>query len=322
MRRRVVSLLVVTTLFASIACAQKKRVAIMDFEYATVHSNVAAIFGTDVDIGKGIGDMLVDRLVNDGKYSVIERKALDKILAEQNFSNSDRADPSSAAKIGKLLGVNAIIVGSITQFGRDDKSTGVGGGGFGRYVPFGGGGGVKKSEGKAVVQVTARLVDVNTGEILASAQGLGQSKRSSTSLGGFGVGSGGGGGGALDMHSSNFGATIIGEATNAAVTDVAAKLDASADKLPTTVIAIDGMVADVSGNTLILNVGKNNGLQVGDTLKVNRTGKEIKDPATGKVLRRVDTPLGQVTLTQVDDTSSEGTYAGAPGVKVGDHVKR
>lgn len=321
MGRRATSVLIVGLLLASAAFGQgKKRVAILDFDYATVHSDVAAIFGTDVDVGKGIGDMLVDRLVNDGKYSVIERKALDKILAEQNFSNSDRADPSSAAKIGKLLGVNAIIVGSITQFGRDDKSTGVGGGGFGR---LGGAiGKVKKSDAKAVVQVTARLVDVNTGEILASAQGLGESKRSSTSLGGFGAGTGGGGGGVVDMHSSNFGATIIGEATNAAVTDVATKLDADADKLPTVVVAVDGMVADVNGNTLILNVGKNNGLQVGDKLKVNRTGKEIKDPATGKVLRRVDTPLGEVTLTEVDDTSSEGTYAGAPGVKVGDRVKR
>jgi curli biogenesis system outer membrane secretion channel CsgG len=322
MSRRVVSLLVVTSLFASLACAQnKKRVAVMDFEYGTVLSDVSAIFGTNVDVGKGIGDMLVDRLVNDGKYSVIERKALDKILAEQNFSNSDRADPSSAAKIGKLLGVNAIIVGSITQFGRDDKSTGVGAGAFARHLPFGAGG-VKKREAKAVVQVTARLIDVNTGEILASAQGLGQSERSGTSLAGFGAGSGGGGGAAVDMHSSNFGATIIGEATNAAVTDVAAKLDDNADKLPTTVVAIDGLVADVNGNDLVLNVGRNNGLQVGDKLKVNRTGREIKDPATGKVLRRVETPLGEVTITQVDDTSSEGTYAGAPGVKVGDHVKR
>ena len=320
MSRRVVSLLAVTLVFAASALAQKKRVAVLDFDYATVHSSVSAIFGTDIDVGKGITDILVDRLVNDGKYSVIERKALDKILAEQNFSNSDRADPSSAAKIGKLLGVNAIIVGSITQFGRDDKSTGAAAGAFARHLPFGAGG-VKHSDAKAVVQVTARLVDVNTGEILASAQGLGESKRSSTSLAGFGAGSGGGGGAAVDMHSSNFGATIIGEATNAAVTDVAGKLDGSADKLPTTVIPVDGMVADVNGNTLILNVGKNSGLQAGDKLKVNRTGREIKDPATGKVLRRVDTPLGEVTLTSVDDTSSEGTYEGAPGVKVGDHVK-
>ena len=113
------------------APVRKKRVAIFDFDYATVHGGVAAIFGQDVDIGKGISDLLVKYLVKDGSYSVIERKAMDKILAEQNFSNSDRANPNSAAKIGKLLGVDAIIVGSITQFGNDTKKTGVGGGGGG-----------------------------------------------------------------------------------------------------------------------------------------------------------------------------------------------
>jgi len=71
--------------------ARKKRVAIMDFDYATVHSAVASMFGSDVDVGKGIADLLVKNLVKDGTYSVIERKSLDKILAEQNFSTSDRA---------------------------------------------------------------------------------------------------------------------------------------------------------------------------------------------------------------------------------------
>ncbi len=198
----------------------------------------------------------MDRLVNDGTYSVIERTALDKLLAEQNFSNSDRADPSSAAKIGKLLGVNAIIIGSITTFGRDDKSTTIGGGGIGRRLGLGGG--ISKREGKAVVQVTARLIDVTTGEILASAQGDGESKRGGTSLAGMGIGTGGAGGGGLDMSSKNFGATIIGEATNAAVTDLAGKLEASAGKLPTVEIVIDGLVADVSGNSLTLNVGSSN----------------------------------------------------------------
>jgi len=173
-----------------------------------------------------------------------------------------------------------------------------------------------------VVQITARLVDVNTGEILASAPGKGESTRSGTSLLGAGGGGGGAGGAAYDMSSSNFGATIIGEATNKAVTEVAMKLDDSAAKLPTVVIAVDGLVADVSGSSLVLNVGKKSGLKAGDVLKVARTGREIKDPATGKVLRRVDADLGQVTLTSVDDDSSEGTYSGAPGVKVGDHVKK
>src|SRR5260370_428428 len=144
---------------------RKRRVAIFDFDYASVHGGVAAIFGQDVDIGKGISDLLVKYLVKDGSYSVIERKAMDKILAEQNFSNSDRANPNSAAKIGKLLGVDAIIVGSITQFGNDTKNTGVGGGGGG----FGGFGlgGFKHSKSKAIVALDARIVDIDTGEILA-----------------------------------------------------------------------------------------------------------------------------------------------------------
>src|SRR5580704_14818602 len=110
---------------------RKKRVAIFDFDYATVQTASAAVFGTNVDVGKGISDLLVNNLVKDGTYSVIERKALDKILTEQNFSNGDRANPTSAAKIGKLLGVDAIIVGSVTQFGNETKNTNVGGAGGG-----------------------------------------------------------------------------------------------------------------------------------------------------------------------------------------------
>jgi Skp family chaperone for outer membrane proteins len=32
---------------------QKKRVAVLNFDYATVQSGVSAIFGTNVDVGKG-----------------------------------------------------------------------------------------------------------------------------------------------------------------------------------------------------------------------------------------------------------------------------
>src|SRR5690349_11791226 len=151
-------LILIAALLGSVAAAQdKKRVAVMNFDYATVSTSVAQIFGnSNTDVGKGIADMLVDRLVNDGTYSVIERKALDKLVAEQNFSNSDRADPSSAAKIGKILGVDAIIIGSITQFGRDDKKTGVGAGAFGGFGRRVGVGGFEKKESKAVVAVTAR----------------------------------------------------------------------------------------------------------------------------------------------------------------------
>ena len=103
--------------------------AVLDFGYGTVMTSVQAIFGSNQDVGKGISDLLISELVNDGNYRVIERSALDKILKEQNFSNSDRANPATAAKIGGLLGVDTIIIGDVTQFGRDDKHYGGGGGG-------------------------------------------------------------------------------------------------------------------------------------------------------------------------------------------------
>src|ERR1044072_1136312 len=90
--------------FSAFAADAKKSIAILNFYYATVQSGVAAIFGTNQDVGKGIADLLVEKLVKSGQFRVIERKAIDKIMAEQNLSNSDRADSTTAAKIGRLIG--------------------------------------------------------------------------------------------------------------------------------------------------------------------------------------------------------------------------
>ncbi|MCC7499310.1 MAG: curli production assembly protein CsgG [Bryobacterales bacterium] len=306
---------------STVMAQQKKRVAVLDFDYATVSSAVSQIFQTNVDVGKGIADLIVDRLVRDGQYSVIERKAISKILAEQNFSNSDRADANSAAKIGRLLGVDAIIIGSITQFGRDDKTTSLGGGGFGGFGSKYGLGGLGRRHAKAVVGISARMVSVDTGEILAVGDGKGESSRSGTSLLGAGGASGAGGGGAYDMTSKNFGDTILGEAVNQAVTGLSQQLEASASKLPVHEVKIEGLIADATGGTLILNVGSKAGLKVGDKLQVKRAGREIRDPATGKVIRRIETDLGSATVTEVDAASSVATYSGAQPAKVGDVVR-
>lgn len=303
---------------------EKRRVAVLDFGYATVMTSVQAIFGTNQDIGKGITDMLVNQLVNDGTYRVIERAAIDKIINEQNFSNSDRANPATAAKIGAVLGVDTIIVGDITTFGRDDKNYGAGGGG-GNWGHYGVGGlGIHKS--KAVVEITARMINVNTGEILASVTGRGESKRNGADMLGGGGSGWTGGGGHLDMGSSNFAQTIIGEATKASVVDVATGLDGKAATLPVAAAPppapIDGLVADASSDEIIINVGGAAGVKVGDTLAVTRVLRTVKDPATGKVLRTIDSPVGTLTITSVDADSAVGKFSGSGKPTVGDHVKR
>ncbi len=301
------------------AKVRKKRIAIFDFDYATVQSSSQAVFGTNVDVGKGIADLLVRDLVKDGTYSVIERKAMDKILGEQNFSNSDRANPNSAAKIGKILGVDAIVVGSITQFGNDNKNTNIGGGGgsWGRF----GVGGVGHKSSKAVVVVDARLVNIDTAEILGVATGKGESSRESTSLLGGGGGWHGWGGGAVDFGSSDFQQTIIGEAINAAVTQMSSELVADNSKLEARTITVEGVVAAVDGGQVVLNIGAKAGLKVGDQLTVSRVTKEIKDPSTGAVIRRMTSPVGVIRLTDVDDISAVGTPVSGSGFKVGDAVK-
>lgn len=192
---------------ASPAAAQSKRVsvAVMDFDFGTVHEH----WWGNYDIGKGMADQVVDALVNDGSFRVIERKKLDTVLAEQDFARSDRADPSAAklAKVGKVLGVKYIITGSITKFGGEEKSYGGGAFGGGKL----GGLGLKKA--KTEVSVTARLVDATTGEIVMSAKGEGVSKKG----GGLKVGAGNwGGGGGFSMGSSDYKASAIGEAQEAA----------------------------------------------------------------------------------------------------------
>ncbi|MBI5084517.1 MAG: curli production assembly protein CsgG [Acidobacteria bacterium] len=307
------------SLAAAQTAPQKRRVAVLNFEYGTVQSGLAAIFGSNIDVGRGIADILVEKLVQGGAYTVYERKALDKILAEQNFSNSDRADSSSAAKIGRLLGVEAIIVGSITQFGRDDKQTNIGGlgGVAGRY----GLGGVGRKESKALVAVSTRIINVDTGEIMAVATGKGESNRSGASLLGAGGGGGAYGGGGFDMTNRNFADTILGEATNKAVTSVASQLNAAAAQIPARVIKIEGLVADFSGDTVILNIGSRAGVKTGDRLTIRRTAREIKDPATGQVIRRIEETVGDVTITEVDELSAVGRFSGPGKPKAGDNVR-
>jgi len=96
---------------------------------------------------------------------------------------------------------------------------------------------------------------------------------------------------------------------------------AGKEKLVTRTIVVEGLVAAVDGGQVILNVGGKSGLKVGDELSVERVSKEIKDPATGKVLRRMSTSIGTVKVTDVDDISSVCSVVSGTGFKAGDAVK-
>lgn len=193
------------------AKAKRMTVAVMDFDYGTIDN-----WWGQYDIGKGMADQVVDALVNDGTWRVIERKKLDTVLAEQDFAQSDRADPSAAklSKVGKVLGVRYIITGSITRFSTEKKGGGIAVKGIG----LGG------SKAKSLVGLTARMVDTTTGEILISAKGMGESNKGggfSFSKGSVGVG----------MGSEEWRNSALGEAQEKACNELVTALLARKDRL-------------------------------------------------------------------------------------------
>lgn len=330
--RKIAALLLSLSLIAISICQlpahadAKRRVAILPFEYGAVQSSV----GT-VDVGKGITTLMISRLVNDGTYRVVDRQMLDQILKEQNLSVSDRADPATAIKIGKILSCDAIIVGTVTNFGFENKSMNIGAAASAAaaYIPYAGGFGfgslgVKKS--KVKVSIDARIIDTATTEILGVAEGQGESKRSGASLWGGGGSGWSGGSGGFDFGSDGFASSIAGEATHAAVDQLAAQIIGLSAKIPDnqSIASTDvrGKVADVSGDQVIINVGKVNGLQAGDSMQVERPYKTIKDPETGKVLKELTATVGVITLKQVDNDNATGSVVRGSGMKVGDSVRK
>ena len=217
MRVRALTVLVAALALAglvSTASAQSNRpmVAVMDFDYSAVNNWWSGVWG-NYDVGKGMADMVVDELINESDFRVIERKRIDTVLAEQDFAQSDRADPSAAkmAQIGKVLGVRYIIAGSITKFNTSDKKYSAGG------IVKGPLGGLGLKRSKSEVQLNARVIDATTGEILIAAKGKGDSKKG----GGVTVAGGASGvGGGFSMGSSEYRASALGEAQEKACIDL------------------------------------------------------------------------------------------------------
>ena len=294
----------------AISQSEKKRVIVDEFDYSTVKSSVQAVFNTQADIGKGIRAMLVKRMADANKVVIVERAKVDQLMAEQDRNAGNRVKQGSGARVGRISGADAVLAGDIVVFGRDDKKTNIGGGGFARG-PFAGIH-VKKEEDKAVVVIDYRLVDAETSEVIATGEARGESIRKSSGFGGVGGSWGGGGGGGIDMTSSNFGATIIGEATQDCVNKLGDILSQQATSMKKAVREVETRVADVSGGSMVIAAGANDGVNVGETFDILKVLREVRDPQTKELLDTVTEQAGVLTITSVRDKIATGTYVGKP----------
>jgi curli biogenesis system outer membrane secretion channel CsgG len=302
--------------------AGKKRLAVEEFDYSAVKSSVQAVFNTQVDIGKGIRAMLVKRLDGSGtgKFTIVERAKVNDILKEQDFGASNRVKQGSNARIGRIKGADALLMGDIVIFGRDDKSKGAGGGAALPGV-LGGLRNVHKDD-KAVVAIDFRLVDSETSEVIATGEARGESERKSNNWAALAIKPGtAGAGGGVDMTSSNFAETIVGEATMDCVNKLAEQLNLKASSLQSKQVEVETRVADASGSSVILAAGGNDGVAVGDRFEIGRIVRQVLDPTTKEVLDVVTQKLGELVITSVRDRTATGNYTGQPA-KVNDYAKK
>ena len=92
--------------------AELPRVAVIGFD----STSPGYLWSIDSELSKAATDLMINALVNTNRFRVFERNKLESILQEQDFQvSSGRVDPSTAVKIGKMIGVDSIVTGSITS---------------------------------------------------------------------------------------------------------------------------------------------------------------------------------------------------------------
>src|SRR5512139_2622372 len=75
----------------------KRRIGVVSFENKAPYAQAR--------IGNTATDILITELVKTGKFIVVERDRLDKVMEEQKLGQSGVIDPATAAQVGKVLGL-------------------------------------------------------------------------------------------------------------------------------------------------------------------------------------------------------------------------
>ena len=109
---------------------KKTKIAVLDFQMQGEQSS-------SKDMGKIVAEWLITGLVETGRFDVIERRLLEKLLEEQKLGVTGAIDPNSAAQLGKVLGVKIIVSGTVTSL-------------------------------EGYTEINARLINVDTASIIAA----------------------------------------------------------------------------------------------------------------------------------------------------------
>lgn len=296
MNRKLFSWLLVLLIFTisafpALSAEKLYKIAVLPFDDGSIQDRW---WEGNWDVGKGIADEFVTEFLNTNKFRLIEREQIDKVIQEQDFGQSGRVDAKTAAKIGKILGVDFLVMGRVTEF--SFKSTEVGGISLKKGIGLG----LKNT--KANVAIDARLVDASSAEIIASVTGKGNKSTANVKLAYEWT--------AIAFGSDEFRKTDLGKATREAVASAAQQLADkaySSDRVPSQPSKLSGVVAYASGNRIIINIGSSSGVKQDMVFVVSKVLEVVKDPTTGEVIDEVTEAVAEIKVTEIKDKSATCT---------------
>jgi curli biogenesis system outer membrane secretion channel CsgG len=263
----------------------KLRVGVVNFQNKTP----SKVLG----IGEAAADILGTILQKTGRFIIIPQQDMESIMQQQHLGATGAVNPDTAAKMGEILGLNAIVTGAVTAYSEAEE---------GKDFILG-----KSKKQIARVTVDYRIVDTTTGVQLMADSGAGIYEKSVTTV----LGAGG---------RASYDPDLRDGALRDALTKAMVNMQKQLGKRKW-----QGRIAQVEGRDLYINAGEKSGLQVGTKLDVFRTGKAIIDPVTRVKLGTTESKIGQALVTKNDlgDQAdlSIATPSSGSGFQIGDIVK-
>jgi curli biogenesis system outer membrane secretion channel CsgG len=264
-------------------------------------------------VGAGASKMLETALVKSSNFDVFTRQEMDKVLKEQALGQTGMVTPQSAAKVGQMIGVNAIVIGTVTEFGEKKSNTNVSGNtiralsgdrankNLGLALLSAGGFGFSKAEARVVIDV--QLIDTTTGRIILADSSEGIESSMGMSIAGIS------GGSSIDD-------TKVGKALRKSIHKL---VNAISKQMAT--VPWSARIVKATGRDIIINAGMNSNIQPGSTFDVYKKGEELKDPSTGESLGFEETLAGEAMATQVMERVTKAAVRSGTGFKTGDIVR-
>ncbi|MBV8531531.1 MAG: hypothetical protein JO104_09455 [Candidatus Eremiobacteraeota bacterium] len=284
------------------ATGPRPPVAVLNFSTQGLTSDWYGAF----EPGVALSDLLTDRMVNDGRFNVLDRTHLNSTLGEHQLAASGEVDPQSAITAGRMIGAHYLVTGNILQL----DQTGASGASAGSLLPgpfSAAAGGV--STHRVTIKVAVRVIDARTGQIVQSFSD--EETRSGTSWNASGFS----GYAAGSYSNSTFVNSDMGHLIDDEAAKIAATIDPSRFASGPGAPSLTGHIAAIDGRNVIIDIGANSGVTIGQTFDIVKQ-KSIVDPTTHALLH-VDENIGRLQIDSVSSNAAVGhVVSGKAAVRV------